>query len=180
MGYLLGLSDLFPFHIDISPISGGSYVIYFSKKKRPSSTDYMKCLEKEDISGVNEISAWQTFANTCDEHRKKSRKIAASFLSKTVLGFGASARSSTYLNYCGFDLSYLNAIIDNNSLKNGMYSPGGSIPIISLEMGMKMKPDLIFILAWNFRDEIVRECRANGYKGEFLVAFPQKPYYFEG
>lgn len=178
--YLLALYGLTPFHIDTSPISGGSYVIYFSKKKRQQSENYLNLLEKENQIGVNEIHTWKNFAKTCYEHRGKSIDIGESFSSKTVLGFGASARSSTYLNFCGFDSNHIKAIIDNNPLKQGMYSPGTSIPIVSLERGIKMNPDLIFILAWNFRDEIIRECRMNGYSGEFLVAFPQSPYYFGG
>ena len=177
---LLDLYGLVPFHIDTSPISGGSYVIYFSKKKFQESNNYLNLLEKENLIGVNDIQTWKAFAKLCYEHREKSIDIAKSFLPKTVLGFGASARSSTYLNFCGFDSTNIKAIIDNNSLKQGMYSPGSSIPIVSLERGIQMNPGLIFILAWNFRDEIVKECRANGYKGEFLVAFPESPYYFKG
>ena len=180
ISYLLALYNLVPFHIDTSPISGGSYVICFSRKKRPQSENYSNLLKKEDMSGVNDIKTWEAFAKSCYEHMEKSIDIAEAFLSKTVLGFGASARSSTYLNFCGFDSAHIKAIIDNNLLKQGMYSPGASIPIVSLPEGMQMNPDLIFILAWNFRDEIVKECRANGYKGEFLVAFPQSPYYFKG
>lgn len=178
--YLLALYGLIPFHIETSPISGGSYVIYFSQKKRQQSENYLNLLEKENAIGVNEVHTWKKFAKACYEHREKSTDISKSFLSKTVLGFGASARSSTYLNFSGFDSNHIKAIIDNNPLKQGMYAPGTSIPIVSLERGIQMNPDLIFILAWNFRDEIVRECRMNGYKGEFLLAFPHKPYYFRG
>jgi len=176
--YLLALYGLIPFHIDTSPISGGSYVIYFSKKKRQQSEKYLNLFEKESLIGVNEIQAWKKFSEKCYEHRKKSMDIAESFSYKTVLGFGASARSSTYLNFCGFDSTRIHAIIDNNPIKQGMYAPGNSIPIVSLGKGMQMNPDLIFILAWNFRDEIVNECRMNGYKGEYLAAFPDSPYYF--
>ncbi|MBU4184751.1 MAG: class I SAM-dependent methyltransferase [Proteobacteria bacterium] len=178
--YLLNQFNLFSFHIDTSPISGGSYVIYFSRKKRQQSENYLNLLEKENLIGVNNVQTWNAFAKSCYEHREKSIDIAESFSSKTVLGFGASARSSTYLNFCGFDSAHIKAIIDNNPLKQGMYSPGGSIPIVTLKSGMQMNPDLIFILAWNFRDEIIKECRVNGYVGEFLVAFPQSPYYFRG
>ena len=180
LSYLLAIYNLVPFHIETSPISGGSYVIYFSKKKRQQSENFLNLIEKEDSIGVNDVQAWEIFAKSCYEHRKKSIDMAESFSFKTVLGFGASARSSTYLNFCGFDSAHIKAIIDNNPLKQGMYSPGSSIPIVTLERGMQMNPDVIFILAWNFRDEIVQECRANGYIGAFLVGFPQSPYYFRG
>ncbi len=155
-------------------------MIFFSKREGHGSHDYVRLLEKEACLGVNDVRAWKEFAQSCCEHRRQSRDIAASLSSKTVLGFGASARSSTYLNFCGIDSTHIRAIIDNNPFKQGLYSPGASIPIVTLKSGMEMNPDLIFILAWNFRDEIVRECRANGYKGEFLVAFPRSPYYLRG
>ena len=51
---------------------------------------------------------------------------------------------------------------------------------MNFKQGMVMNPDIIFILAWNFRDEIVKVCRANEYKGEFLVPFPNEPYLYNG
>jgi len=64
-------------------------------------------------------------------------------------------------------------------LKQGLYSPGSSIPIVSSEAGFKLKPELLFILAWNFRDEIIDVCRGMGYKGKYLIAFPNTPYITE-
>lgn len=178
--YLFGLYRLFPFHIDTSLISGGSYVIYFSKNKLSPRDSYLKSVEKEDASGVNNVKNWEKFAKTCYAHKQKSIELAQAFSSKTVIGFGASARSSTYLNFCGFGTKQIQAIIDSNPLKQGMYTPGSSIPIVTLKRGMQMHPDLIFILAWNFRDEIVNLCRMNGYRREFLVPFPNDPYYYKG
>ena len=67
-------------------------------------------------------------------------------------------------------------LIDNNELKHNMFSPGSSIPIISFEKGMKIKPDIIFILAWNFKDEIIQSCTNHGYKGSFFIPLPNTPY----
>jgi hypothetical protein len=173
---LLALYELVPFHIDTSPISGGSYAIYFSKQERQQSENYSRLNEKESQMGVNDVQAWKKFAESCHTHRDKSIAMLEPFSSQSVLGFGASARSSTYLNFCGFGANDIKAIIDNNPLKHGRHSPGTSIPIVSFAEGMQMSPDLIFILAWNFRDEIIRECRANGYRRSFLVAFPHSPH----
>jgi hypothetical protein len=99
---------------------------------------------------------------------------------KTIVGFGSSARSQTFLNYCEINNEQINVIIDNNPLKQGMFTPGSSIPIVDFAQGMAMNPDLIFILGWNFRDEIVKQCKSYGYKGEFFVPFPNKPYFHNG
>ena len=52
---------------------------------------------------------------------------------------------------------------------------GTDIQIVDFDSGISSKPDTIFILAWNFKDEIIKECRSAGYNGEFIVPFPNKP-----
>ena len=67
-------------------------------------------------------------------------------------------------------------IIDNNKIKQGFYTPGSSIPIVTFDEGLANGPELIFILAWNFTDEIVSECESKGYSKSYMAAFPEKPY----
>jgi len=180
MTYLLNRFALHPFHIEKSPISGGSRVIYFSKEKRQKTPDLQEAVIEENKNQVNKLSSWKDFAKRTITHRKDTLDILESLNGKTIIGFGSSARSQTYLNYCGINSEQINAIIDNNPLKQGMYAPGSSIPIVDFEQGMALNPDLIFILAWNFRDEIVKQCNMYGYTGDFLVPFPNKPYFHNG
>ena len=177
MTYLLNRFKLNPFHIEKSPISGGSWVIYFSKAKRQKSAELQEAVNDENSNKVNHLSSWQNFAHHAKVHRKETLEILNSLDGKTIVGFGSSARSQTYLNYSGINNDQINAIIDNNLLKQNMYAPGSSIPIVDFEKGMALQPDLIFILAWNFKDEIVSQCKMDGYKGDFLVPFPHKPHF---
>lgn len=180
MTYLLNRFALHPFHIEKSPISGGSRVIYFSKEERQKTPDLQEAVIDENKKQVNELSGWKDFAKRAITHRKETLDILESLNGKTIVGFGSSARSQTYLNYCGINNEQINAIIDNNPLKQGMYAPGSSIPILDFEQGMALNPDLIFILAWNFRDEIVKQCKMYGYTSDFLVPFPNEPYFHNG
>lgn len=176
--HLLNQFNLFPFHIDLSPISGGSYVIYFSKTRRKKTREYQALQEKEDLLAVNSLQSWEDFADKCHKHREHSREIVDSFKGRRVIGFGASARSSTYLNFCGFTSSEIRMVIDNNRLKQGLYTAGSSIPIVSFEEGFKEKPDTIFILAWNFKDEVAKQCTSGGFNGDYLIPFPNSPYLY--
>lgn len=177
---LLGQFGLGVFHIEKSPISGGAYILYFSKCKRLKTIQYKQLKVLEKRLGVNRLSSWKKFARLCIKHKKGSRALIASFNKKKIVGFGSSARSSTYLNFCGFDNSDISAIIDNNRLKQGLFSAGSSIPIVSMEEGLRIAPDLLFVLAWNFKDEIIGECRKNGYGGSYLMPFPKKPHFLNG
>ena len=125
---------------------------------------------------MNDLTSWKKFAQQTFEHRKRTLQLIGSFQRQNIIGFGASARSSTYLNFCQLTSVQIKGIIDNNLLKQGLYTAGSNIPIISKKNGLALNPDLLFILAWNLKDEIIDECHAAGFKGQYLVPFPENPY----
>jgi len=173
---LLEKSQLTVFHAEWSPISGGSLVVFFSKTRQEESVALLVLRQREADLRINALSTWQEFANNCLRHRAESQALISSFSQKTIVGFGASARSSTYLNFCGFTNKHIQAVIDNNPLKQGLYTAGSSLPIVSFQEGLKSNPDFIFIFAWNFQEEIVQKCRDKGFRGNFVVAFPSRPH----
>lgn len=175
INYLLKSLGLNLFHADLSPISGGALVVYFSKKARTPSDFLAKLIQNEKDKKINTLERWKDFAQKCLKHREKSWEILSSFSNKTIVAFGASARSATYLNFCGIGYKQIKGIVDNNTIKQGKFFPGSAIPIISFSEGLKINPDLMFILAWNFKDEIIKKCKEAGYKGKFLIAFPNEP-----
>ncbi len=174
--YLLNKFNLYPFEIKKSPISGGSFVIYFSKKKNIVSKDLELAMVNEENSRINNLKSWKKFAIKVEDHKEKMQEIFTNYSTKKIVGFGSSARSQTFLNYCNFNEKNIDMIIDNNSMKQNLYSPGTNIKIVDFKTGINFHPDVIFILAWNFKDEIINLCKSNGYKGEYLVPFPNKPY----
>ena len=103
--YLLKSFDLYPFDLDVSPISGGSFVIYFSKERK-SKSKILIDKEKEEINlGVDKLNNWKIFSSKVIAHKKKIVQIVSDFnKAKRKLLHGASARSSTLLNFC--ELSY--------------------------------------------------------------------------
>jgi hypothetical protein len=175
MERLLDRFGLRMFHIDRSPISGGAHVVYFAADGRAPTGTYGELMAEEDAARINELESWRSFAAGCAVHRGLSLEELRRWSGRRVVGFGASARSSTYLNWCGFTAGDIAAVIDNNTLKHGRFTAGSRIPIVSMADGLAMRPDLIFILAWNFRDEIAGICRKAGYRGPFLVPFPDRP-----
>lgn len=89
---------------------------------------------------------------------------------KTVWGYGASAKSSTLLNYCGLDPTYLKAVEDTTPYKIGCYTPGTHIPIVSPS---EEKPDAYLLLVWNYLEGVIRrERRYMEQGGHFIVPIP--------
>ena len=174
--YLLNIFNLIPFHVDESPISGGALIIYFSKAKKMRTNSLKNFLIEEKRLKINEYTSWNSFAKKTITHKKYTLDLLESMRTKKIIGFGSSARSQTYLNYCEVTDNHIDSIIDNNSMKIGQFAPGSSIPIVSFQDGIKRDPDIIFILAWNFKNEIIKECKNFGFRGQYLIPFPLKPY----
>ena len=137
-------------------------------------------LQRETEKGVNNRETWERFGREAKVHREKTLAILKEYSGKKMIGFGASARSATFMNFCGIDHKYLQVVIDNNKIKQGYMTPAGDIPIVSFEQGMALNPEIIFILAWNFKDEIIEQCKKYGFKEDYILPFPQHPYIFHG
>jgi len=173
---LLERYGLYSYAADVSPISGGSIVLYFSKNRREPESGILALMKKEKEHGINSLATWEKFGEKAKAHREETLKLLQGMSGKIIVGFGASARSATFTNFCGIGKNYLKTIIDNNPLKQGYMTPSGDVPIVSFEQGMGLKPDIIFILAWNFKDEIIEQCKQYGFKGIYIVPFPQSPH----
>jgi hypothetical protein len=93
-------------------------------------------------------------------------------LSRNVAAFAASAKGNTLLNCAGIT-NELKYIVDETPEKIGMYSPGTGVRIVSMKTLKLIPPDYLLILSWNFADEIMKKCRAEGYKGKFVIPIPE-------
>jgi hypothetical protein len=178
MAFLLERFGLFPFDVTTSPISGGSLVVYFSKTQRPRSDALEAMLDDERRIGIATAEPWRTFAARCGRHRERLKALVDAAVAKgqRVIGYGASARSSTLLNYCGIGRQQLQAIADKSALKHGLYSPGTEIQIVAPAQAFAERPDVVLLLAWNFRDEILAQIRAeHGWRGEVILPLPGDP-----
>ena len=92
---------------------------------------------------------------------------------KRIFGFGAPAEGNTLLNHFGVGKQYIDCLVEKNELRRGLYSPGMHIPIV-IEKELKALPDIYYVLAWNFKKEILANNRCLLDKGvEFY--FPVSP-----
>jgi SAM-dependent methyltransferase len=175
---LLERGGLQPFDASTSPISGGSLVVYVSKQSRPCTERYQRLIAQERQLGIGELEPWRAFANRAREHAASLKALVADRRARglRVIGYGASARSSTLLNFCGIDSTELEAIADRAPLKHNTYAPGTNIPIVSPAAAFETRPDVVLLLAWNFRDEILAQMRQEfGWHGEVIVPLPNQP-----
>jgi hypothetical protein len=157
-----------------SPISGGSWVLV--SKKTDQTQDQSAALQQElarEIElGILSESRWAEFAQDVIRHRESVLAALERHHGGVVVGYGASARSSTVINFWGLSRNDISLIADANPLKQGLHSPGSSIPIVSPEDALGTNPDCVLIFAFNFVDEIRERLINTGWHGDLVVPFP--------
>lgn len=91
---------------------------------------------------------------------------------KHVAGYGASAKSTTLLNWCQIDSDDIAYFVDTTPTKYGRYTPGTGIPIIDPTADSR-RPDVYLLTIWNYALEVMRNERDAGYRGQWLVPIPR-------
>jgi len=176
--YLLNKFGLFVFDIEESPISGGSIIVYAKKQKVDERPKVWYYRNKESSNNINSLKKWEDFAKRSYEHRDKILKILNKIVKskKTMVGWGASARSSTMLNFCGINSSIISTIADQNRLKQGLFTAGSHISINDPDTVMKINPKFVVLLAWNFAEEIIENLeRKFKYSDNYIIPLPNEP-----
>ena len=159
------------YHVENSPISGGSLIVFFAKKKYIASKKLNDLLEKENKEKINSLKTWQNFERDASNHKLKIQNLLKN--KKNIMAYGASARSSTFLNYCKINNRLIKNVCDKNSLKNNKYTPGSKIQIINPSKVEWKKESYVIILSWNFYKEIVEYLKNKEFKGVVLKPFPK-------
>ena len=76
---------------------------------------------------------------------------------KNIVGYAATSKSTTILNYCNIGNDKIDYICDTTPEKIGKYTPGTHIPVVSMTHFKKKIPDSIFLFAWNHKKEIFKK-----------------------
>jgi SAM-dependent methyltransferase len=93
---------------------------------------------------------------------------------RRIVGVGAPARSSMLLNYSHLDADLIDYIVEPaGSLKNGLHTPGGRIPIVEESMMFDEQPDCALLLSWHIGEELRRSLQEKGFRGSFLIPLPE-------
>lgn len=175
---LLNRHGLYAFDVSLSPISGGSVVLYISNVEKKKSGVLLEMLAQEEENGYNALEKWEEFAALVTKHKEELLTILNDRrrAGKKIAAYGASARSSTMLNYCGITQKIIPKVIDQNRMKQGYLTPGSHIQIESAEEVLAENPDEILLLAWNFKDEILDLLKTTyGFRGEVIIPLPYPP-----
>ena len=158
---------------------GGSIRIYArhaADTSKPLSDRARELHARELTLGFNRLETYRNFG----EQVKATKRELLSFLidlkrrGKSIAGYGAPGKGNTLLNYCGIGTDFLDYTVDRNPYKQGKYTPGTHIPILAPDAIRRTRPDYLFILPWNLKDEITAQMGfIRDWGGQFIVPIPK-------
>lgn len=151
---LLNRHGLCLFDAEFTPIHGGTIVGYVSHHgSREPSSRLTQLKAQEMCSGCNGLAAYQQLQKNAETLKKKNLQFFEQRKGKKIFGMGAPVKGNTLLNYFGLGKDHLECLVEKNELRKGLFSPGTHLPI-KLERELE-PPDVYYVLAWNFKDEIL-------------------------
>jgi SAM-dependent methyltransferase len=164
---------------DVEPLTthGGSLRVYASRESSNScESDRMRALLEEERSrGMRSLAYYQSFQEEvdCVKNELLAFLIHQKRSFKKVLAYGAAAKGNTFLNYCGVRRDLIPWVVDASSHKQGTYLPGSHIPVTDETAISRLRPDFVLILAWNLKQEIMRQLEyVRRWNGRFVTAIP--------
>jgi SAM-dependent methyltransferase len=157
---VFGAHGLRLFDVDRLPTHGGSLRIYGAHAEdggRGETERVAALLAVERAAGLEELGTYTDYGGRVArdkmeilafliEQKRAGRRLAA---------YGAPAKGNTMLNYCGIGREFIDFTCDLNPHKQGRFLPGSHIPIQPPEAIGRERPDVVLILPWNLKDEIV-------------------------
>jgi hypothetical protein len=157
------------------PIHGGSLRIYVGHRVDVQPA-VRSLLEAERTAGFDRPEPYLRFARRARRLRGALRALMQGLKAegRRIAAYGAAAKGTTLLSYCGLGTDLLEYVVDRNPFKHGRYMPGSKLEIRPVDVLLADQPDDTLLLSWNFADEILEqqaEYRARG--GRFIVPIPQ-------
>ena len=161
-------------------VNGGSIRLAVAKKlsslSDKISPEVTWLMEQEKTHNIYSNKSFVTFQENVNRQKSDLIRLLMELKKsgKTVIGYGASTKGNVILQHCNISTELLPFIGDITPFKDGTFTPGTRIPIISMEKAKSMKPDYFLALPWAFRSDILlreKETLQDGTKFIFPLPF---------
>jgi SAM-dependent methyltransferase len=163
--------------VEALPTHGGSLRIWacHSGSEHRDTPAVAALLDAESAAGMLSMDYYRGF----QAHADAAKNGLLDFLlrqrraGRIVAGYGAAAKGNTLLNYAGVRRDLLPYVVDASPHKQGRYLPGSRIPVVAEDRLRDERPDVVLILPWNLRTEIVNQLAyVRAWGGRFATAIP--------
>ena len=163
--------------VEMLPIHGGSLRITARRFETQTANEAVAAfLCDEAQRGITRQDYYEDFAAQVDVARADLVHLLRRLKheGRRIAAYGASAKGSTLLNYCGIGREILDYVVDRSSVKQGYYTPGTHLPICPTGRLLEDMPDYALLLTWNLADEILEQQRPFRERGgRFIIPLPK-------
>jgi SAM-dependent methyltransferase len=133
-------------------------------------------LRYEEERGLRDFATYENFATQVYRIRRELTQTLDGLKQSghRVVGYGAPAKGNTLLTYLNLGSDKLDYICDKSPFKQGRYTPGMHIPVVSPSRLTSDRPEYVLLLAWNFQDEVLQQQTAyRELGGKFITPVPE-------
>jgi SAM-dependent methyltransferase len=167
------------FDVQELPTHGGSLRIFAAHAEdagKPETAAARELAERERAAGYERLETYAGYGRRVEQDKRQILRFLIDLKERglRVAAYGAPAKGNTLLNYCGVGRDTIEYTCDLNPHKQGHFLPGSHIPIRSPDALREDKPDVVLILPWNLKDEIVSQLDFVGeWGGRFAARTPE-------
>lgn len=175
VAHVFGLYGLTLVDVQEQWVHGGSLRFWLRHSEGARISDAVaRQLAKETRLGLGETKTYDAFRRRCEKSRDQLRQVVgdARAAGKRVVGYGATAKGTIVLNYCGLTPEMIEFVSDTTPAKQYKFTPGTHIPVLPHGAFAADYPDYAVLFAWNHREEILAkesQYAAKGGKWIFYV-----------
>ncbi len=157
------------------PIHAGAIVLYLRRRDYNGlADDSVESYLAQEIASLD-IEAWNLFNGKAKSNiaALKDTVLELTRNGKSVCGFGASAKSTVWVQACKFTRQYIKFIVDSTPEKHWKFSPGSDIRICDEGALLRDLPDYAILWAWNYEKEVIQKNQMWMDKGgQFIIPVP--------
>jgi hypothetical protein len=162
-----GLHGLYVVDAELIELQGGGIRVTLSADPHSAPSDRVHRILASEAWLPK---AYPGFQGKVDRTREHLRSLVDQELARGTLGgYGAAAKATTIMNFCGIGRDQLQYVVDTTPYKHGRYVPGTGVEIVSPEVYDKHPTDALLLLAANYLGTVLRR---NPHKGRWIVPQP--------
>ena len=173
---LLDIYDLEIFDIEEANVHGGSFIAFVGHKNQFSINKIVyKMIENEELEKFNTVNKYKEFNNQIVHLKEELNALIHKLKQegRTIAAYGAPAKGTVLLNYCGLNSTHLDFSVEVNDLKYFKFIPNTGIQI--LPEASVDEPDYYLLLSWNFFDVFSQSKEFKSGLRKFILPMP-KPH----